>query len=282
MGALYVIGSDTLEVITAQAVTVDMIAYYADNNAGTISFGRNAAQVSTAVTTVLVAAPGGSIVRQVKYVNLRNRHASLTVDVTVQHDIAAVNTELTKYALKPGEQLEFIPEMGWYKLPADATSRRKLLGGDHINSTVTPTEATGLSLVTGLGTFKFQYLLRYQTAALTTGIRVSANHAGTVAFFVYNMQYVDTAATASTGAPDQDALAATAQVVGGYAARVKSTAGTMVTASVDTANADMLAIVDGLFECTADGEIELWWGSEIAASAATLKTGSALLLEKIV
>jgi hypothetical protein len=283
--------TDKLQLVTSAAGSIDVHASWLDMTAadppvikGSTS-GRKNTAIVTATTADIVPSPGSGVLRNVKTMTIRNKHATIPCDVTVFYEGSTTDADVEhhKCTLVPGAVLEYTEDFGFQLVepPFSTISRRFALASDFTNSTITPTECTGLSVVTGLGTFKFQYLIRYQTAATTTGIRFSVNHAGTVGWIVYNGLYVDNLATASSGAADQDALAATAQVYGAYAARAKSTAGTMVTASVDTINADMLLIIDGLINVTVDGELELWWGSEVAASAAVVKQGSSVVVEKI-
>lgn len=156
-------------------------------------------------------------------------------------------------------------------LASDATS----------NSTTTAAKITGLDLTVGAGIYQFQYFIRYQSSAATTGVKFSVNHSGTVTAFVLNMRYVDAAATASTGAPSQAQNASTAGVMGAYSARAKSSAAGMgPTLSVDTLNADMFIVIEGIMIVTVSGTIELYHASE-TANATTVKAGTSLMLVKV-
>lgn len=136
-----------------------------------------------------------------------------------------------------------------------------------VNSTsVTPAKVTGLDLTTGVGTFIFEYFIRWQAATATTGIKFDVNHSGTVTSFVWNQRYVDTSATAATAVPDQDAVGAAAQVMGAFASRAKGTAGRGVLLSADTAASDMLTIIEGLAVVTVTGDLQLYHGAEVAAA----------------
>lgn len=155
----------------------------------------------------------------------------------------------------------------------------KALSADQSNSTVTPTKVTGLDTTTGTGTFIFRYYIRYQSAATTTGVRFDVNHSGTVTSFVWNQRQVDVSATAATAAPDQDNVQAASAVMGAFASRAKGTAGRGTTLSVDTANADMLTIIEGLMVVTVSGDLQLYHGSEVAAQS-TVKAGTSLILTR--
>lgn len=163
---------------------------------------------------------------------------------------------------------------------ANGLSVVKALAADATpNSTTTAAKITSLDTVVGVGTWQFQYWIRYVTSVITTGVKFSVNHTGTLTAFVDQMRYVDAAATASTGAPSQAANASTGQVMGAYSARAKSAAAGMgPTLSADTTG-DMLIVIEGLLICTVSGNIELYHASETAVST-TVKAGTSLILTR--
>lgn len=273
--------TDKIQLVTSAAVTVDVHASWTDLASGTVTPGRTNTAITTATTTDIVGSPAASTVRNVNKLNIRNKHASSSVDVTVVFDQNGTDFEFHKATLAAGEVLQYIEGVGWFKVTV-ATPNVQLvtLAADQSNSTTTPTEVTGLTAVTGVGNYVFEYFLITQSAATTTGQKFSVNHDGTVGAFVYWWSWVDTSATASTAAADQDAVGAAGQVIGAMAARAKSTAGAGTTISVDTANADMLIVIQGICVVTVAGNMELWHGSEVAA-ASTVKAGSSLRLSKM-
>jgi hypothetical protein len=271
---------------SATAVTLDCFAWYIDASSANPpvvqgdTIGRAVAAVTAANTTTIVAAPASGDLRRVKGINIRNKHASTSTDVTMQLDVSATDYELFKVTLRAGETLQWREELGWYVIPASDIVRRKLLGTTFNTSSTTPAEVTGLTLTTGLGTFAFKYYLVCQSAATTTGQKISVNHSGTVTSFVAWLYWVTAATTASDDVPDQDHVAAPGGVMSAYTARAKSTGGWGVTTDIDTANADVLYIVDGITTVTVDGSIQLYYGGEAAASTSVM-AGSGLLLDKI-
>jgi hypothetical protein len=162
----------------------------------------------------------------------------------------------------------------------DARLITDVVTADVSNATATPAKITTLDQTLGVGTYQFKYMIRYQSALTTTGVRFSVNHTGTVAFFVATVRWTDASATASTAAPDQDNVQAAGAVTGSFAARAKSTTGWGTTISVDAANSDMLIIIEGTMEVTGSGNIELYHGSEVAA-ASTVKAGTNLVITKV-
>lgn len=148
------------------------------------------------------------------------------------------------------------------------------------NSTTTAAKIGGLDLTVGVGTWFFQYIIRYQAGATTTGVKFSVNHTGTLTAFVANMRYASTGGAAATAAATQAGNTATGNIHESFSARAKSTAAGMgPTVSVDSANSDMLVIVEGLMIVTVSGTIELYHASEVAA-ATTVMAGSSLILHQ--
>jgi hypothetical protein len=99
---------DTLRVVTASGVsTIHMYAAWADLTTTALTPGNSDAQVTTATTTVLVAAPGASTQRQIKGLSIRNAHASSSNLITVQFFDGATATELLAYTLLAGETLQW-------------------------------------------------------------------------------------------------------------------------------------------------------------------------------
>jgi hypothetical protein len=145
-------------------------------------------------------------------------------------------------------------------------------------STTTMRKITGLDTATGTGTFQFKYMIRYQTSATTTGIKFAVNHTGTVSAFLVNHHWAQSLSTAASAL-------ATQNITTGYglysihASRAKNTTVGPSTA-IDTANADMLWVAEGMFICSITGNLELYSGSEVAA-VSTVMAGASLVLTKV-
>jgi len=273
---------DKVRIVTSASATLDVHASWADNNAGSITLGRTNTAISTPTTTDIVAAPASGVIRNVKTLHARNKHATLSDGVTVTYDQNGTVFELFNATLLAGQSLEYVEGIGFFVTPGlvSATTRVKALTADQSNSTTTLTDVTGLDVTTGTGTFTFRHDIIYQAAAATTGVRFSVNHSGTVTSFVANEYFTDLIGTASSATPSQANVLAAATVFGVFSARAKSNAGWGTTLSVDTAGADMYAVIEGIMVVTVDGAIQLWHGSEVAA-ASTVKAGSALTLTRV-
>jgi hypothetical protein len=286
---VFLANTDKLQAVTDSAATIDVAIAFADYDAaGVATVGRQLTALSSATTTDVLAAPASGSLRHLKQLHARNKHASLAGTVTLLLDFSGTDFEMWDVVLQPGEKIYWSERTGLVVMTALGTIKtsnpnvemytKKLLA-DQSNSTVTLTEVAGLTIPCGVGTWAAWYLIRYQAAALTTGVRFSVNHDGTVDSFLANRRF-GAGTTASSDVPDQDLVAAGAQITSTFSARAKSALGWGTTVSVDTINADMLEEIIVLFNVTVAGNLELWHGSEVAA-ASTTKAGSALILTKV-
>ena len=147
----------------------------------------------------------------------------------------------------------------------------KALSADLTNATTTFAKVTNLDQAVPVGTWAFQYFVRYQSDTTTTGIKFAVNFTGTVTSFVAHSRH-------QAAAPDQTVITLGA-VQGGAARAISATVALIQTPSVDTINSDMLMVLEGLMVVTVTGNIELYHASE-AATTTTVKQDSMLILTK--
>ena len=133
----------------------------------------------------------------------------------------------------------------------------------------------------GVGTWKFVYTLIYQTANVNTGISFALNHTGTVGKMRAMWRNVTTGGAAATGVGDSVAATNAGQLVEGKSGGTLNAVIGSASAGVDTANTDILAVLEGLIVVTATGDLQLKLGSEVAASAVKIMADSTLELNKI-
>lgn len=106
--------SDIIRVVTAQTSQIEVHASYVDWNGTAVTPGRtNTPHITTATTTTVVAAPGASVQRNVKHLNITNGHASASCAVTVEHFDGTTAIELMAFTLLPGENMIFGEEGRW-------------------------------------------------------------------------------------------------------------------------------------------------------------------------
>jgi len=133
----------------------------------------------------------------------------------------------------------------------------------------------------GVGTWKFVYTFIYQTAATGTGIAFGINHTGTVGKMRAAWRHTTTGTTATTGIGDSAAATNAGQTVEGKSGLTLNAVLGSASAGVDTANTDILAVLEGIIVVTASGDLELKLGSESAGTAVRLMADSTLELKKI-
>ena len=132
--------SDLIQVITGQAVTVDVHASWVDNASGTITPGRTNTIITSNQTTTVVASPAASTQRNVQTLNIRNVHATSSCTVTVIHYDGASGADLIEYTLLAGETIQYVDGHGWKALTA---AGRLLI--DTVAASVTSTELSAVS-----------------------------------------------------------------------------------------------------------------------------------------
>jgi hypothetical protein len=161
---------------------------------------------------------------------------------------------------------------------AGTFSTTQLLTADAAANSTTTLATVMSSTVSSPGTYAFKYMVRYESAAVTTGVALAVNFTGAHSSFQSVWSYP--AGTAVSGIADQNSETIAGHLMEAKGARVANTLPS-TTAGVDTANASMLAIVEGVVVATAAGTFELRVASEVAASAVTVKSGTLLMLNKV-
>lgn len=106
--------SDKMRVVTTSAANIDVHASYMDYGSSVVTPGRKNTAISSATTTDVVESPAASTNRNVKSINIRNRHASTPCTVTVVHTDGATAVELYKAALGPGAVLRYEDGVGFF------------------------------------------------------------------------------------------------------------------------------------------------------------------------
>lgn len=149
-----------------------------------------------------------------------------------------------------------------------------------VNASTTMVKVTNLDVPLTAGTYVFRYYVIYRSDTLATGIRYSVNYSGTNDAFVWNWYWIDLSALASTAVPDQDQLNADGSVMGAFSSRAKSALTRGVTLSVDTINADMFTIIEGVFVATGSGNLELYTASETTTGITSTMIGTSVIVTR--
>jgi len=106
--------TEILEMTTTAAVSTDYYVSYADITTSAFTAGASDGNINTATTTTILAAPGASTQRQVKYVAIRNRSTTSSQTVTIKHDTSGTERYITAdVVLSAGETLTYTQDLGW-------------------------------------------------------------------------------------------------------------------------------------------------------------------------
>ena len=105
--------SDKLRLVTGSAGDVRVQASYVDLNGSTVTPGRLNTAISTATTTDIVASPGASTQRNVKYCSIWNDHATDANRVTIQHTDGTTTVDIYTVSLPAQAGLVYVDGQGW-------------------------------------------------------------------------------------------------------------------------------------------------------------------------
>ncbi len=277
--------SDIIRIDTSSTADVDCHVSYVDLASGAVTPGRQNTTVSSATTTTICAAPASSTYRTVKSIHIRNRHATTSNTVTVEHYDGTTGVELISVALGAGYVLHYDEGAGWEILDSFGRSLQNssangsgaainelntvVLASDVTNNNATANtiaDVTGLSFsVTAGETYYFQFVIWYTSAATTTGSRWSINGPGSPTRLGYRSSYslTSTSETVNSGLTAYDLPAA---------ANATSTA---------TTTGGNVAVVEGLITPSANGTVIARFASEVSSSAIVAKAGSVLWWNRV-
>jgi hypothetical protein len=166
--------TDKIQVITGQAASVDIHASWIDYTATPSSVpGRlNTAGVVTATTTDAAGSPGASTQRNVKTLNVRNKHGSVSVDITVVHTDGTTAVELVKMTLLPGDTLEYVEGVGFYKVASTPNPLGQNANTADVVANAADTYLTGSGIAL-FGRIKAGSFIKYRLRATKTGAGVA-------------------------------------------------------------------------------------------------------------
>jgi len=266
--------TDIIRVITGSAVTTDALATWADTTASAFTPGNLPRAITTAATTTLVESPAASTFRQVKFLVIRNKHASSSNEITLQHFDGATAFELWKGVLAAGESLAYTPESGFVPMsalgipksvqsgsaPASNTINIVVLAGNVVNANAianTIADVTALSFpVTADETYWYEFVIPYTSAATGTGSRWAINGPAAPTMLSHRSEYVLTATTMT----NNNATA--------YDIPAASNATSRTTGNVAT--------MWGVIRPSASGTVIARFASEVSSSAITALAGATL------
>lgn len=275
--------TDKIDIVLGGSVADNQlrcISTHTDVN--TKSVGRTVTLTNNTTDVTLVPAPSANRIRQVDYISVYNQDTA-NASVTIKYD--ANGTEYTMWTgvLGAGERLEYVPSEGWNTYTNQGSFKSTIsqgnnaissslsqvvLGSDVTNNNGTANtiaDVTGLSFsVTAGNIYYFRFIIRYTSAATTTGSRWSVNGPGSPTFLTYKSEY---------------SLTATSLTFNGGLTSYDLPAASNATSATTAGN---IAIVEGFIQPSANGTVIARFASEIASSAIVAKAGSVCYYQQIV
>lgn len=272
---LLVGANDVLRLVTSSVANLDVFAAYATRDAaGAIAPGNLPSTIASATTTTIVAAAGAGNTRTIRFLSIRNRHASTASTITLQVFNGTTAYEIYKVTLGAGESFVYDEANGWQYLNAQGVPRQAqsigvaapsistvnlvVLAADVTNNNAV---ANSIANVTGLSfpvlngaKYWFEVFIDYTAAAGTTGSRWSIT-GPSFTRLVYSANWSLTA----TSRTFSEAVA--------YDIPAASNA----TSPYTTGNT---AYIQGFIQPSADGDVIARFASEVASSAIIAKAGS--------
>jgi len=187
------------------------------------------------------------------------------------------NVTANSFVKTGGTSAQFLMADGSTSAGGGADSRIiiKIASSDTSSTTTTAIKITTLDQSLPVGIYKFEYILRYQSAETNAGLNFSVNHTGTVGYFMSKSTKAGLTNTNAQG--DGGNL-----VVSSSTKRSVSTSATSSGfTTVDVINSDIMFEVVGLINVTAVGNLELYIKNATASTTAKIMTGSTLIITKV-
>lgn len=257
--------NDKLELGRSSTANIDVVASYVDHTTSSddVVGSKQLSTFSTAATGDIVSSPGSGVIRRIKLINIWNRHATTSCTVTAYYNDNGTQYTLYAVTLQAGEGLIYIEGVGWFvnRAISSAGISYVKLTSDLSSATVTTmADATGLTLAVLNGQYyRFRFLVLAQTAATTTGVKLSVTIPTVTRFAATVTGLVSTAADG------------TANIFFGH---ITSSDDAVTATGIPAATTDHLHIVEGVIVPSADGNVQLRMASEVAASGITVRQGS--------
>lgn len=267
--SIHLVDTDLLDVITSSVADLDVHVAFIDATLSTglvINMDKQQTAIVTATTTTIAAAPTGATkIRNITSLFIRNKHASLSNDVTIRVN-GTLDVELIKVTLLAGQTLQYSEALGFYVLPSSRLDRwLRVSGVDYVNATTSFTDITGLTcLVLNGKIYNFEAHLFHVMNATTTGPRFGIN--GPTLTAIQVLQTIRSVTLTSADATTVESQS------GAPATAVDTSAG----GATGTGNVSVTdALLTGVFTAGADGTFAMRGQSEVAVAAGlTVKIGS--------
>jgi len=278
--------TDQLQLVLGATVATNQlqcVTSWRDRTSTTFVAGRSLKNSNNTTDVVLATSPASSTQRVIDFISVYNNDTA-NATVIIKFDASGTEYILFKTSLAPDERIEYQEGRGFQVFASTGAVKQSInqganapltnslstiiLGSDVTNNNAvanTIADVTGLSIaVRANKKYYFKFVIYYTAAATTTGsrwcVKCSTGAATNLAFI---SEYSLTTTTSTRNAQVQGFdLPATCNAT-----------------SASTAN--NMAILEGYFIPTADGDFIARFASEVANSAIVAKAGSVLYYQQL-
>jgi len=191
--------TDKFQIITSSAADIESVINYIDANSSTGAFsggGSQRTKIAAATTTDILAAPAASTLRDVSDATWRNKHATLSNDITIVLNVNTVLYEQHKVTLAPGDTLEWIEGIGFFVMTAAAAAKEfwKALVADAAGADTATQQpwfpSGGAVAVEAGGVYEFYGRIQISRAAGAVSHTTGFGMAGTATITDYGATYL--------------------------------------------------------------------------------------------
>lgn len=277
--------TDKIEVVLGATVSTNelqCVTSWRDRTSTTFVAGRNITNTNSITAVDISGSPTASTQRIIDHINIYNRDTS-TADVTVKYDANGTEYILFSTPLSTGEMLEYSEGKGWVVFNSIGSQKVSLFNGvnttssrmavavltsDVVNNNSTANtmqNVTGLSFPVEPGRYYFRFLIRYSSAATTTGSRWSVAFANGAAGAAGSLQFRSEYTLTATSRTINEGLSA------------EDTPAASNASSLTTNN---MAVIEGYCIPTVGGTLQARFASEVSGSAITAQQGSLVFYQK--
>lgn len=255
--------NDRLRVTTSSAADIDVVLTMVEVVTSTLAVStvlKQLTAINSATTTTIATEPDGSHQRNIKQVTLRNKHASLSNDLTIILQDNSTNYEICKFTLRAGDTLQYQEGVGWYLLTNEFKLDVKLrVANDVVNATTSFADITGLTYPVEAGKhYGFESNLISANNASTSGSRFAINGPSMTGMMIADFNIYTPGATSSV-----------------FAAGAATAVDTAIEATTTGSTSNRLTYIAGWFNPSASGTFAMRCASEVAVAAGiTVRAGS--------
>lgn len=275
--------TDKIEVVLGGTVATNQLqcmTSWRDITTTAYTPGRTVTNTNNATAVNIVPSPASSTQRVVDMISVYNSDTAI-VNVTIKYDANGTEYILFSASLAANEKIEYTDGTGFKVFTtvgsvknitavgassvASTTLSTAVLSSDTVNSNAVANTMidTGLAFpVTNGNTYYFRAVIAYDAAATTTGSRWGVNGPGGTIRIMSNYSLTTTTITNNQGISANDTPAASS-----------------ATSAATTGN---IAIVEGFYAATANGDLKIRFASEVSSSAITAKAGSIIRWQTVI